>query len=36
VDLAVASFPDAAQIYEANILTMEKLGNTGYEQLLAA
>ncbi len=36
VDGAVAAFPNPDTIYEANISTMEKLGNDGYATLLAS
>ena len=34
LDRAVAAFPDAADIYERNIETLEKLGHAGWEKLL--
>jgi uncharacterized protein len=34
LDRAVAAFPDAADIYERNIETLEKLGHEGWEKLL--
>ncbi len=34
VDAAVAAFPDAAVIYEANIATLKQLGQAGYDALL--
>ena len=33
IDKAVAAFPEAEQIYETNIATMEKLGIAGWEKL---
>jgi hypothetical protein len=33
VDQAVAAFPDAGQIFEKNIETMERLGHAGWEAL---
>jgi uncharacterized protein len=33
IDRAVAAFPDAADIYERNIETLEKLGHAGWEAL---
>ena len=33
LDRAVAAFPDAADIYERNIETLEKLGHAGWEKL---
>ena len=33
LDRAVAAFPDAASIYEANIRTMERLGSEGWRRL---
>jgi uncharacterized protein len=33
IERAVASFPDAAQIFEKNIETMEKLGHEGWDEL---
>ena len=33
LDRAVAAFPDAADIYERNIETLEKLGHDGWEKL---
>ena len=35
IDRAVASFPDASDIYERNIETLEKLGVDGWKQLFA-
>jgi hypothetical protein len=35
VDRAVAAFPEAERIYEANMATMEKLGRAGWEKLQA-
>lgn len=35
VERAVASFPDAAQIYERNILTLRQLGLVGWKTMLA-
>jgi len=34
LDRAVAAFPDAADIYERNIETLEKLGHAGWDKLL--
>lgn len=34
LDRAVAAFPDAADIYERNIETLEKLGHDGWDNLL--
>jgi uncharacterized protein len=34
LDRAVAAFPDAADIYERNIETLEKLGHEGWDTLL--
>jgi hypothetical protein len=34
LDRAVAAFPDAADIYERNIETLDKLGHEGWETLL--
>jgi len=36
IDAAVASFPDAAQIFENNIETMQELGHDGWNQLKLA
>jgi hypothetical protein len=33
IDKAVEAFPEAEQIYETNIATMEKLGVAGWEKL---
>ena len=33
IDRAVAAFPDAADIYERNIETLEKLGHAGWQRL---
>ena len=33
IDRAVAAFPDAADIFERNIETMEKLGHEGWRKL---
>lgn len=33
IDRAVAAFPDAAEIFERNIETMEKLGHEGWKKL---
>ena len=33
IDRAVAAFPDAADIYERNIETLEQLGHTGWQAL---
>ncbi len=33
IDRAVAAFPDAAEIYEVNLRTMESLGNSGWQDL---
>jgi len=33
VDRAVAAFPEAGQIYEANMQTLEKLGHAGWDAL---
>jgi len=33
IDRAVAAFPDAADIFERNIETMEKLGHAGWQKL---
>jgi hypothetical protein len=33
IDRAVAAFPDAAQIFERNIETMERLGHAGWQKL---
>ena len=33
IDRAVAAFPDAAEIFERNIETMEKLGHAGWKKL---
>ena len=33
IDRAVAAFPDAAEIFERNIETMEKLGHAGWKNL---
>src|SRR4051812_47398368 len=33
VDRAVAAFPDAAAIYEANMLRLQELGHEGWEAL---
>jgi uncharacterized protein len=34
IDRAVDAFPDASDIFERNIETMQRLGKTGWEQLL--
>jgi hypothetical protein len=36
IDRAVASFPDAATIYERNIETLRRLGAAGWHRLLSA
>ena len=36
IDRAVAAFPDAATIYERNIETLRRLGNAGWNALLAS
>ena len=33
VERAVAAFPEAAEIFEKNMVTLEKLGHAGWEQL---
>ena len=33
IDRAVAAFPDAGEIFERNIETLEKLGHQGWDQL---
>ena len=33
IDRAVAAFPDAAEIYEVNLRTMESLGSSGWQDL---
>jgi hypothetical protein len=33
IDRAVAAFPDAAEIYEVNLRTMESLGSAGWQEL---
>ena len=33
IDRAVAAFPEAAEIYEANMLTLQTLGETGWQTL---
>ena len=33
IDRAVAAFPDAAEIFERNIETMERLGHEGWRKL---
>ena len=33
IDRAVAAFPDAAEIYEVNLRTMESLGHSGWQDL---
>lgn len=35
IDRAVAAFPDASEIYERNIETMERLGHEGWKALLS-
>ena len=36
IDRAVAAFPDAADIFERNIETMERLGREGWRKLWLA
>lgn len=35
IDRAVAAFPDASKIFEANIETLDKLGHEGWQKLFA-
>ena len=35
IDQAVAAFPDAADIYERNIETLQRLGHVGWDRLFA-
>ena len=34
IDRAVAAFPDASAIYDANIATLERLGHDGWNALM--
>ena len=36
IDAAVEAFPDAADIYERNIETLQRLGHAGWKKLFTA